>query len=156
MTCRLTSAKSLSIWTSAGIMLIGPLGIKFSEIFIEIYTFSFKKMHFKMSFGKWRPFCLGLNVLIPQIWHWCKSCDKAVCGPFRVFSHCRSLTPYRITTAHMKILPFQFRCTDVSFGSQMTHPDWRLSDVRVLCSWSLVYWHNWNSTIPWYHTTLDW
>ena len=25
--------------------------------------FSFKKMHLKMSFGKWRPFCIGLNVL---------------------------------------------------------------------------------------------
>ena len=30
---------------------------------IEIHTFSFKKIHFKISSGKWRPFCLGLNVL---------------------------------------------------------------------------------------------
>ena len=30
---------------------------------IEIQTFSFKKMHLKMSSGKWRSFCLGLNVL---------------------------------------------------------------------------------------------
>ena len=51
------------IWTSAGILLIGPLGTNFSEILIEINTFSFKKMQLKMSFGKWRPFCLGLNVL---------------------------------------------------------------------------------------------
>ena len=28
-----------------------------------IQRFSFKKMHWKMSFVKWRPFCLGLNVL---------------------------------------------------------------------------------------------
>ena len=55
------------IWTSAGILLIGPLGTNFSEILIEIYTFSFKKMHLKMSSGKWPPFCLGLNVLIPKI-----------------------------------------------------------------------------------------
>ena len=34
----------------------------FSEILIEIHTFSFRKMHFKMSSGKWRPFCPGLNV----------------------------------------------------------------------------------------------
>ena len=52
------------IWTSVGILLIGPLGTNFSAILIEIYTFSFKKMHFKMSSGKWRPFRLGLNVLI--------------------------------------------------------------------------------------------
>ena len=51
------------IWTNAGILLIQPLGTKFSEILIEIYTFSFKKMHFKMSSAKWRSFCLGLNVL---------------------------------------------------------------------------------------------
>ena len=51
------------IWTSAGILLIGPLGTNFSEILIEVYTFPFKKMHLKMSSGKWRPFCLGLSVL---------------------------------------------------------------------------------------------
>ena len=52
------------IWTNAGILLIGPLGANFSEILIEILTFSFKKMWFKVSSAKWRPFCLGLNVLI--------------------------------------------------------------------------------------------
>ena len=52
------------IWTNVGILLIGPLGTNFSEILIRIQTFSFKKMHLKMSFAKWRPFCLGLNVLI--------------------------------------------------------------------------------------------
>ena len=51
------------IWTNDGILLIGPLGINFREILIEILTFSFKKMHLKMSSGKWRPSCLGLNVL---------------------------------------------------------------------------------------------
>ena len=51
------------IWTDAGIVLIGPSGTNFSEILIEIYTFSFKKMHLKGSSAKWRPFCLGLNVL---------------------------------------------------------------------------------------------
>ena len=33
------------IWTNAGMLLMGPLGTNFSEILIEIYTFSFKKMH---------------------------------------------------------------------------------------------------------------
>ena len=44
------------IWTNAGILLIGPLGTNFNEILIEIHTFSFKKMHLKMSYAKWRPF----------------------------------------------------------------------------------------------------
>ena len=51
------------IWTNAGISLIGPLGIDFSEFLIAIHTFSFKKIHLKMSYGKGRPFCLGLNML---------------------------------------------------------------------------------------------
>ena len=50
------------IWTNDGIVLIGPLGTNFSEISIEIHILSFMKMHLKMSSGKWRPFCLGLNV----------------------------------------------------------------------------------------------
>ena len=51
------------IWSNAGILLIRTLGTNFSEIVIEIQTFSLKKMRLKMSSGKWRPFCLGLNVL---------------------------------------------------------------------------------------------
>ena len=89
------------IWTNAEILLIGPLGTNFSEILLEIYTFSFKKMHLKMSSGtnfseilfeiytfsfkkmhlkmssgKWRPSCLGLNVLShdPCLLH-----DKLLC-----------------------------------------------------------------------------
>ena len=63
MACRLDGAKPLSE-TNAGILLIGTLGTNFSEILVEIHTFSFKNIHLKMSSGKWRPFCLGLNVLI--------------------------------------------------------------------------------------------
>ena len=51
------------IWNNAGILLIGPLGTNFSGILIEIHIFSFKKMHLKMSSGKWRPYCLVLNML---------------------------------------------------------------------------------------------
>ena len=51
------------ILTNARLLLIGPLGTNFSEILIEILTFSLKKMHLKMSSAKRRPICLGLNVL---------------------------------------------------------------------------------------------
>ena len=51
------------IWTNVGILLSGPLGTNFSEILTGIETFSFTKMHLKMSSAKWRPFCLCLNVL---------------------------------------------------------------------------------------------
>ena len=51
------------IWTNAGILSIVLSGTNFSEILIEICALLFKKMHLKMSSGKWRPFCLGLNAL---------------------------------------------------------------------------------------------
>ena len=51
------------IWTNAGLLLFGPLGTNFSEILIEILTFSFKKMRLKVSSVKRWPFCLGINVL---------------------------------------------------------------------------------------------
>ena len=47
------------IGRNTGILLIGPLGTNLSEILTGIQTFPFQKM----SSAKWRPFCLGLNVL---------------------------------------------------------------------------------------------
>ena len=57
-------------WTNVWILLIRPLGTNFSEIFIEINKFSFKKIHLKTSFRKWRPFCLGLNVNHKMWYSW--------------------------------------------------------------------------------------
>ena len=54
------------ICTNAGILLIRPLGTNFIEILIGIQTFSFKKMHLKMSSAKWCPFCFHFNVLTHQ------------------------------------------------------------------------------------------
>ena len=75
-------------WTNVGILIIGPLGTNFSEMLIEIHTFSFKKIHLKMSSGKWRPFCLGLHVIISRLTAcyrydcvaWCSShtCEHSV------------------------------------------------------------------------------
>ena len=59
------------IWTNAGIWSMGPLGTNFSEILIETHTFSFRKMHLKMSSGKRQPFCLGLNVLMSLCYYKC-------------------------------------------------------------------------------------
>ena len=61
------------IWNNAGILSIGFLGTNVSEILIEILTFSFKKMRLKVSSAKWRPFCLGLNVLIKPVHIWLDS-----------------------------------------------------------------------------------
>ena len=47
------------IWTNTGILLIRTLGTNFSETWSEIHTFSY----LEMSSAKWRPSCLGLDVL---------------------------------------------------------------------------------------------
>ena len=57
------------VWTNALILLSGTLWTNICEILIEMYTFSLKKMHFKMLSGKWCQFCLGLKVL-----SYCSSC----------------------------------------------------------------------------------
>ena len=54
------------IWTNARIFLIGHLVTNFKEISSRIHSFSFKKIHLKMSSGKLCPFCLGLIVLTVQ------------------------------------------------------------------------------------------
>ena len=61
------------IWTNDGILSIWPSGTNISEMLSEIHAFSFKKMHFKMSYGKWRQCWLGLNVLThpDQLVHIC-------------------------------------------------------------------------------------
>ena len=58
------------IWTNAGILLIRTSGTNFSELLSEIHIFSFKKMHLKIPSAKWRPFCLGLNVLKQSCGYW--------------------------------------------------------------------------------------
>ena len=49
------------IWTNDRILLIRTLGKNLREILSEIHSFSFKKMHLKISSAKWRLFRLGLS-----------------------------------------------------------------------------------------------
>ena len=67
------------IWNNVGILLIGPLDTIFNEISIAIHQFSFQKIHFKMSSGKWWPSCLGLNVLKTISLYLKSSCSIEIC-----------------------------------------------------------------------------
>ena len=67
------SRRHAIIWTNAGILLIGPLGTNFNEVFIEIHTFSFKKNPFenvvwKMASISSRPQCVK-SLIVCLIWH---------------------------------------------------------------------------------------
>ena len=57
------------IWTNAGILLIRTLWTNFSENLSKIHTFSFKKMHFKMSYANgvyfaWAAMCLVYSIYL--------------------------------------------------------------------------------------------
>ena len=93
------------IWTNAGILLIGPLKTNFSEILIEILTFSFKKIRLKVSPAKRRPFCLGLNVLMKT---WCSISGR-----------------YFISSTHFGVLSIVSKNKKV--GSE--HKNWNLSVI---------------------------
>ena len=54
------------ISTNADISSIRPWGTYFGDILVKIQNISFKELHLNMSSAKWRPFCIGLNVLTPQ------------------------------------------------------------------------------------------
>ena len=96
------------IWTSARILLTGPSGTDFSEILIKTHTFSFKKMHLKMSSGKWLPFCLSLNVL------------NSVAS-----SHCYVVTPQKASSMQLSaFLPYNIQghvSVKVEEQMQQTH-----------------------------------
>ena len=54
------------IWTNAEILLNWPLETNFTKLLIKILTVSLNKMHLKESSAKWRPLCLGFDVLISR------------------------------------------------------------------------------------------
>ena len=85
------------IWTNAGILLIGPLGTNFNEILIGIQTFSFQKMHLKMSSAKWHPFCLSLNVVRKPNYIFC-SCYNLVSFLQNTHNRLRRAHPLRLYT----------------------------------------------------------
>ena len=117
---------------------IRTLATNIIEILSENHTFSFKKMHLKMSSEKCRPFCFGLNVLNQlkpnyTIWR-----DRALSILLKLMAY---------TWQHQAII-----CTSVesSAGSCATHlkaiePWWRhqMETVSAILAISA-----WNSPVP--------
>ena len=65
---RMPPAKSANLAANSGntiygASVIGSTGKTFKQIWIRMQQILSKKMHFKMLSAKWRPSCLGLNVL---------------------------------------------------------------------------------------------
>ena len=70
------------IWTNDGILLIGPLGTNFSEIWIWIETFSLKKMHFVCEVASIlsRPQCVNVNSIAKALELILFCVDPLTCG----------------------------------------------------------------------------
>ena len=62
------------------------------EILTETHICSFRKIHLKMSSGKWQPFCLGLNVWKISWWVEmklrCNTVNKSVCTFYGRYTPC--------------------------------------------------------------------
>ena len=133
------------IWTNAGILSIGQLGINFSEMLIKIHTFSFKKMRLQMSSGKWRPSCLDLNVLIScTSWHisyrplphWSQSPL-----PLRRWSQHLAILRWTVNVSYVCMVSRNWFCELI--GLMLTHlPSWQngrhvADDIfkRNFCEW---------------------
>ena len=67
MFCRLAGAKPLSE-PKLEYCQLDPWQQTSVNFLIEIHTFLFNELHFKMASGKWRPVCLGLNILAAFPW----------------------------------------------------------------------------------------
>ena len=111
-------------WTNVGILLIGPLGTNFSEMLIEIHTFSFKKIYLKMSSGKWRPFYLGLNVLNarPRKW-WMATRTHSWKDIMRIWNVTSMLIVYLENYAHHyhSVVTITGEATLKNIGQWITH-----------------------------------
>ena len=95
------------IWTNVGILLIRTSATNFSEILGEIHSFSFLKMHLKMSSAKWRQFGLGLNEL-SKPW---KVGSVTHCSHLEAGCPLATITMYEYMAKHNLLvdLPCQFR-----------------------------------------------
>ena len=107
------------IWANAGILLIGPLGTNFNEILIEIHTISFKKIHLKMSSGKWR-FCLVVSwkmhiYIYIYIHGWCGAYTWVIYMIFVIMTYIDGLVQRRNSSA--LVMELRLSCTNPSIWS---------------------------------------
>ena len=132
------------IWTNAGILLIGPLGTIFSEILIEILTFSFKKMHLKVLSAKWQPRCLGLNVLIWKCngaCHLAASAGATILVPYHKVKSLQLKWRSGTRRFHWSMVPnLQMSCSDLTYiqGPRTVIP------VMTTRAADMPYWFPWS------------
>ena len=113
------------IWSNADLLLIEPLGMKFSVIWIKI-QFSFTKINMKGSSTKWRPSCLCHNVLI---------CHFTYSTP--VLTHWKySGLRYRNTCPFLRVAAFRVGYANPWTGRTRCEPDCLYIEAKYCAMWS--------------------
>ena len=112
--------RQVIIWINTGMLLTRTLVTNFGEIFGEIHTFSFKKMHLKMSSVTWRQFRRGLDVLK----RWKRT------------GNTKPLTKHsEMVDALLRYLPLNFAvCINIrqkTFTCDVYQPPWNLAQVST-------------------------
>ena len=89
-------------WTNAGLLSIGLMGTYFSEIWIEILSFSFKKMQLKMSSARMVVNKLGH--------HWSRQWLVACSAPSHYLNQCWIIVNWTyFSEIWIEILSFSFK-----------------------------------------------
>ena len=132
------------IWTNDGILLIGPLGADLSEILIEILTFSFKKMRFKLSSAKWRLFCLGLNGLIMVAVSYSLAvvaviivCNACVCS-VEALATSQSISS-ALTKLFGRVMTATFISSYIYDNMCNIHFQWYAHSTKYIWEWTMAY-----------------
>ena len=113
------------IWTNAGILLIVPWGTNFSEILLGIQTFSFKKMHLIMSFAKWRPFCLGLNVKVEYMHcKWCRQPWRKTSKMLQLMGYVFNFHAMTISLDQYIYIWYLFHVYNIPYSLCLSHEYW--------------------------------
>ena len=93
------------IWTNVGILLMGPSLTNRRDTLIEILIFPFTTMRLKVSPAKWRPFRLGLNVLMITVpYRWLIICYRFIKPYFQIPNGALFLPETHILTYFIEVI----------------------------------------------------
>ena len=101
---------------------------------IKIHNFPCMKMHLKMSFGKWRPFCPGVNInLIRLCTDWsvgrgCLLCLFCSVTTGKYLKNCA-------TNVHICLTPYFIHIHDSTADNVFMPVVMLASDIFVISSW---------------------
>ena len=121
------SQRQTIICTNVGILLFGLFGTNFSEISIKIHTFLLKKMLLKLSSGKWRLFCLGLNFFFNHF-----APTATTCPILHSTQSLEALNPSTYTTSKKYVISFKDRRNTHTWHFDLLKMQWHQLPTNIV------------------------